>query len=362
MVKIVFVAGARPNFPKIAPLMRACSKVKDFEIKLVHTGQHYDDAMSESFFRDLEIPSPDINLGIGGGTHAENTGRIIIEFEKYILSEKPDLIVVVGDVDSTLACGIVAKKCNIKLAHVESGLRSFDDSMPEEINRVLVDRISDFLFVSEPSGVENLKKEGIQESKIFFIGNVMIDSLVFALPKIKLSKIRNNLDKDYAVLTIHRPALVDFQDKLKDFLDYLEEISAEIKVVWPIHPRTKANLKKFSLFDNVEKNSNIIITPPLNYIDFMDLVMNSKFVLTDSGGIQEETSYLGVPCITHRENTERPITISSGTNILVGFDYVLSKQRIKEILLRDSVFSVKISYWDGNSAERFCNIIKNFFK
>jgi UDP-N-acetylglucosamine 2-epimerase (non-hydrolysing) len=358
VTKIVFVAGARPNFPKIAPLIRACSVVNNFEIKLVHTGQHYDDAMSDSFFRDLNIPLPDINFTIGGGTHAENTGKTMIEFEKYLLKEMPDLVVVVGDVNATLACSLVAKKCGVKLAHVESGLRSFDDSMPEEINRVLVDRIADYLFVSEESGVRNLLNEGISINKIFFIGNVMIDSLVHAHDKINQSKIKEKLgiDNNYAVLTIHRPALVDNPIRLKEFVDFLEQISTQFSIFWPIHPRTRRSLEKLGLMEDINLGK-IILTDPLPYIDFMKLVIDCNLVLTDSGGIQEESSYLGIPCVTFRENTERPSTIDLGTNKLVGFNYALAKEIISDITKTPHRKETKIPLWDGKTSERFRNVL-----
>lgn len=358
-MRIVFVAAARPNFPKIGPLIRALNGVEGVESLLVHTGQHYDDALSDSFFRTLEIPIPDINLGIGGGSHAENTGRTMIEFEKYIMEKKPDLVVVVGDVNATLACGIVAKKCHIPLAHVEAGLRSFDEKMPEEVNRVIVDRIADYLFVTEKSGITNLKNEGISEDKIFFIGNVMIDSLVFALDKIKKSTILSklNIEGNYSVLTMHRPSTVDDEGKLSEFLDFILGVSDKIKIVWPIHPRTKNNIEKFGLKEKLIKK-NIIMTEALAYDDFMNLVINSNFVMTDSGGIQEETSYMNIPCLTFRDSTERPITVELGTNILISDDYNKANNIIRDIIEGNFSKGQAIPLWDGKAALRFADWIK----
>jgi UDP-N-acetylglucosamine 2-epimerase (non-hydrolysing) len=365
VVKIVFVAGARPNFPKIAPLMRAFKDIDGVELGLVHTGQHYDFSMSDSFFADLDIPAPNINLGVNGGSQAENTGKIMVEFEKYVLSEKPNLIVVVGDVNSTLACGIVAKKCNIKLVHVEAGLRSFDETMPEEINRILVDRISDYLFITEESGITNLNNEGVPNHKIFLVGNVMIDSLIYALPKIEKSNIveKLNLNKsvDYSVLTLHRPALVDSKKRLEECVDFLVKISEKLKIIWPIHPRTKEKIKLFNLESKIRGAKNILVTEPLVYLDFMKLILGSKLILTDSGGIQEEASFLKIPCLTFRENTERPSTIELGTNILTGFDYELATTEINSILLGKTKSYQEIPLWDGEAAKRIRDILLKEF-
>ncbi len=354
-MKIIFVAAARPNFPKVAPLLRSVNKISGVHSLLVHTGQHFDDAMSKSFFDALDIPDPDVNFGVGGGSHAENTAKTMIAFENYLKKHNPDLIVVVGDVDATMSCAIVAKKCNIPLAHIEAGLRSFDLSMPEEVNRIIVDRIADYLFVHEQSGIENLQKEGVSNDKIFFIGNVMIDSLIYALPKIKESKIKKKLglSGDYALVTMHRPATVDDKGRLVSFLDFLQRVSETITVVWPLHPRTKKNLEKFNIFHRLESIHGILLTASLHYPDFMNLVLGSKVVLTDSGGIQEETSYLGIPCLTFRKNTERPVTIELGTNELVGYDYSRAQKAIASILSGNWKKPKKIPFWDGKAANRF---------
>ncbi len=333
--KIINVVGARPNFMKIAPIIRAmkCENI------LVHTGQHYDNNMSDSFFKDLGIPHPDINLEVGSGSHAEQTAKIMIEFEKVCLKEKPTHVLVVGDVNSTIACALVAKKLGIKIIHVEAGLRSFDETMPEEINRVLVDRISDYLFVTEQSGVDNLLKEGVAKEKIHLVGNVMIDTLIYNLPKI--DKIKKYSEEDYCVVTMHRPSNVDNKEILERLLKVIKEIP--IKVVFPMHPRTRGKVKSLDGVDVLE---------PLGYLDFMNLVKNAKFMLTDSGGIQEETTYLGVPCITMRENTERPVTVEVGSNVLVGSDVALIKKNIELVLKGGFKKGSVPEMWDGETAER----------
>ncbi|MBN1175955.1 UDP-N-acetylglucosamine 2-epimerase (non-hydrolyzing) [Candidatus Woesearchaeota archaeon] len=364
MKKVLFVAGARPNFPKIAPLMRAFKGMDSVVTKLVHTGQHYDKVMSDSFFSTLEIPEPDVNFDVRGGSHAQQTAKIMIAFEDYVLDEKPDIVVVVGDVNSTLACGLVAKKCHIPLAHVEAGLRSFDNSMPEEINRILVDRISDLMFVTEQSGLDNLKNEGVDDSKVHFVGNVMIDSLVFALPKIRESNTfsKYNLEKgSYGLITMHRPATVDFKDKLEKYLDFLLETKLD-KLVWPIHPRTKNNISKFELEDKLNSIPNLIILEPLEYVDFMNLVINSKVVLTDSGGIQEETSFLDIPCLTFRENTERPVTADIGSNVMVGRNYDLALKVLADLDSGSFKKAEKIPLWDGDAAKRIAKLILDYLE
>lgn len=361
MKKIIVVAGARPNFMKIAPLLREFKKFKDqFQVMLVHTGQHYDFEMSESFFQDLEIPVPCVHLEIGSGTHAIQTAMVMTAFEKLLQKEIPDLVVVVGDVNSTLACSLVATKMSIKVAHVEAGLRSFDRTMPEEINRIVTDSISDYLFVSEESGCLNLEKEGVHREKMHFVGNIMIDTLLSNMPKIDKSSIlktHNLQPKVYAVLTLHRPSNVDSRESLLEIYEIIKDSAEKIKIVYPIHPRTKKMMEKHSLLEQFMELDNFLIVNPLGYIDFLHLVKNSKLVLTDSGGIQEETTLLKVPCLTMRENTERPITIKEGTNILVGRD----KSRILEIL--DTVLVKHINgsnipqFWDGNTAKRIVNVL-----
>jgi len=363
-MKILSVVGTRPNFIKIAPLVNEMAKHPEIEQILVHTGQHYDREMSKFFFDDLGIPKPDINLGIGSASDVAQTAKIMAEFEKVLLKEEPDLVIVVGDVNSTLAAALAAAKCKIKVAHVESGLRSFDSTMPEELNRILTDHVSDFLFTTEESGNKNLVNEGIDKGKIFFVGNVMIDSLLGHKEKSKQSKILSKLKlekKDYAVLTLHRPSNVDNKQPLEYVLDILGEIQKKIKIVFPVHPRTLKNLDNFSLMNRIKNQKNLIITEPLGYLDFINLMGNSKFVITDSGGIQEETTVLGVPCITMRNNTERPVTVEQGTNVLVSTD----KRKIAEAsnkLINGSNFKSKTpQFWDGKAAKRIIDIlIKNF--
>jgi UDP-N-acetylglucosamine 2-epimerase (non-hydrolysing) len=364
MKKIISVVGARPNFMKVAPINRAIQNFlrdhSDFPLihKICHTGQHYDSNMSDVFFKDLELPEPDFYLGVGSGSHAVQTARIMIEFEKILISEKPDLVIVVGDVNSTIACSLTAVKLGIKVAHVEAGLRSFDRTMPEEINRILTDAISDYLFVSEESGVKNLKREGIPDEKIFFVGNVMIDSLISYLPKVERSEILRFFSlkpSQYGVVTFHRPSNVDSKERLKQIIDLLVDISEYKRIVFPIHPRTAQNLEKYDLLKFL--NHNIIATRPLGYIDFIALIKNSAFVLTDSGGIQEETTFLGVPCITLRNSTERPVTVEIGTNVLAGEDITMAFKYVMEIL-NGSFKNGKIpELWDGKASERIVKIL-----
>lgn len=354
--KVMFVAGARPNFMKIAPLLREFRRHSNsFSIKLVHTGQHYDFRMSDVFFRDLGIPKPNIYLGVGSGSHAVQTAKLMIAFEKFLIQEKPDWIVVVGDVNSTLACSLVASKMGVKVAHVEAGLRSFDRSMPEEVNRIVTDALSDALFVSEPSGLANLKKEGVAASKIFFVGNVMIDTLLYQMPKIDKSPILRKLSlkpKEYAVLTLHRPSNVDARHTLLEIHRILKETSSKIKVVYAIHPRTRKMISAHGLDKQFNGLKNVLLIEPLGYIDFIKLVKHSRFVLTDSGGIQEETTVLKVPCLTMRENTERPVTMTEGTNILVGRNHRKIVNYINQIL-QGKFKSGKIPrFWDGKTAKR----------
>jgi len=309
--KIISVVGARPNFMKVAPIHKAFQKFNSEVRHLIcHTGQHYDKKMSKVFFEDLEMPYPDFYLGVGSGSHAEQTANVMIEFEKVLLSEKPDLIIVVGDVNSTVACSLVASKLNIKVAHVEAGLRSFDRAMPEEINRLLTDSISDYLFVSEKSGLVNLKNEGISQNKVHFVGNVMIDSLIYYLPKAERSSILRTYGLTsfkYLLVTLHRPSNVDSKDFLKDLMKLFENLSVERQILFPVHPRTKKNLIEAGYGNN--HNRNVILTEPIGYIDFLSLTKNAELIITDSGGIQEESTYLGVQCLTVRNITERPVTV-----------------------------------------------------
>ena len=357
--KILLVAGARPNFMKVAPLIKELIK-KKLEFKLIHTGQHYDYEMSKIFFDGLGIPEPDIYLNIGSASHAVQTAKIMIEFEKVILKENPLLVIVVGDVNSTLACSLVAKKLDIKIAHVEAGLRSFDHRMPEEINRILTDQLSDFLFITEPSAEANLKREGIDQNKIFFVGNIMIDNLLINLERAKhlntLTKYNLNV-KDYALMTIHRPSNVDNVAGLKKIIEIINYIQERMKVFFSIHPRTKKRLKEFDLEKKLI-SSNLILSEPIGYLEFLNLMLNSKVILTDSGGIQEEATYLKVPVLTLRENTERPITIEKGTNEIVGTDFEKIKNYISKILTDKYKKGQIIEKWDGKTSERIVNIIE----
>ena len=359
MKKIISVVGTRPNFMKIAPIHRVFQKYNPAIKHLIcHTGQHYDEKMSKIFFYDLELPKPDFNLGIGSGTHAEQTGSIMIEFEKILLKEKPDLIIVVGDVNSTIACSLTASKLSIPVAHVEAGLRSFDREMPEEINRILTDSISDYLFVTEKSGLTNLRNEGIPENKIFFVGNTMIDSLIHLISKTDASEILKTLcveKKKFVLVTIHRPSNVDSFESLSNIVDLLNEISLICNIIFPIHPRTKKNLEKYNLLPTVKPN--IMLTEPIGYPDFINLMKNSALVITDSGGIQEESTYLGIQCITIRKSTERPSTVEIGTNHLTGADFKKVKTSAKEILSGKLKKGKIPEKWDGKTSERICKII-----
>lgn len=367
--KIIIVAGARPNFPKVAPIIRAFGRVaKDRrpEVVLVHTGQHYDYKMSKVFFEELEIPKPDHYLGVGSGTHAVQTAKAMTEFEKVLIKEKPSLVVVVGDVNSTLACALTAQKMGIKVAHVEAGLRSFDPAMPEEMNRRLTDKLSDHLFVSCPEGLANLKKEGFGNEKVHYVGNVMIDTLKAELPKAEGRKILSKLGlqngqaiSPYCLVTLHRPSNVDNKAGLKNILKDLRRISREMSVVMALHPRTVKNIDKFKLGAQL-KNKNVICLEPLGYLDFLKLEAHARLVVTDSGGLQEETSWLGVPCITVRDNTERPVTIKQGTNLLAGTKpgaVIHSWLKIKP--KSTGLHPARITGWDGKAAERIVNIIGN---
>lgn len=356
-MKIISVVGTRPNFVKIASLVKEFSKHPDITNILVHTGQHYDEKMSDSFFRELEIPEPDINLGIGSGSHAEQTGRIMIEFEKVLLNEKPDLVLVVGDVNSTLACALTSVKLGIKVAHIEAGLRSFDREMPEEINRILTDQISDCLFTTEKDAEKNLLNEGIAKSKIFFVGNLMIDTLL--IHKERASNLKKPDSNDYAILTLHRPSNVDDKETLSNILEIIREIQSQIKIIWPMHPRTRNNLERFNLKEKLKEMKNVSISDPLTYLEFMNAVMNSKFVLTDSGGIQEETTVLNIPCITLRDNTERPVTIEQGTNYLAGSNKNSILEIIQKVLNGKAKQYRGIESWDGKAAGRIVSAIKN---
>jgi len=360
-IKIICACGARPNFIKMASLMRAFKLNDSIETFLVHTGQHYDKKMSHLFFEELNIPRPDVNLEVGSGSHAVQTAEIMKRFEPVVLDFKPDYVLVVGDVNSTIACGLVAVKLGVKLIHVEAGLRSFDRTMPEEINRIVTDSISSLLFVTEQSGIENLKNEGINSDKIHLVGNVMIDTLLANREKSQGSAILEQLHlekKKFVVVTLHRPSNVDSPDSFEKILAAFEVMEKDIKLIFPIHPRTRNNLEGTYLNDRVKMMRNLILLEPVGYLDFLKLMSHSALVITDSGGIQEETTILGIPCMTLRENTERPVTIAEGTNQLVKLttENILSAYR--ELKARSFSVSGRIPrYWDGKAAERILEII-----
>ena len=359
MLKVLCVCGARPNFMKIAPLVAELKRRPDITPLLVHTGQHYDEKMSRSFFGDLGIPEPDVNLEVGSGTHAVQTGEIMKRFEPVCLERRPDWVVVVGDVNSTIACALVAAKLGIKVAHVEAGLRSFDRSMPEEINRVLTDAISDLLLVSEPSGMENLRSEGIEPRKMHLVGNVMIDTLLQNRKRTDQSRILLDLGlqvKRYAVVTLHRPGNVDHVATFAQILTALERIAKDMPVVFPIHPRSRKNITAMGLDARVKAAQHIKLLEPLGYLDFLKLTADSAVVLTDSGGIQEETTILGVPCLTLRENTERPVTITQGTNRLAG-NTTAGILSAYEKVHKNPPTGKRPELWDGKAAQRIVDIL-----
>jgi UDP-N-acetylglucosamine 2-epimerase (non-hydrolysing) len=349
-IRVISVVGARPNFVKISSFMREMQKTGKFLNLLVHTGQHYDRNMSQLFFKDLSIPRPNVNLGVKGTSHAAQTGEIMKRFEKVCLDFKPQLVVVVGDVNSTIACALTAVKLGIKVAHIEAGLRSFDRTMPEEINRILTDTISDFLFVSEPSGMKNLKKEGIPSRRVFFVGNTMIDTLLSNKNKAKKSSVLNKMNltrEKYSVLTLHRPSNVDDRETLRGIFKALEKISKQMPIVFPIHPRTLKKIRQFRI-----NTAFLRIVPPLGYLDFLCLMENAKLVLTDSGGIQEETTILGIPCLTLRKNTERPVTAEKGTNKIAGVNPAVIEREARRIMEGKGRRKVPIKFWDGNASSR----------
>jgi len=366
---IYLIVGARPNFMKAAPLIRALEeRAPEIKSLLVHTGQHYDYEMSKAFFEDLDMPDPDIYLGVGSGSHAEQTAKIMISLEKEIFDNRPDLIVVFGDVNSTLAASVVASKLMVPVAHVEAGLRSFDRTMPEEINRIVTDILSDLLFTTERDAIENLRREGIPDEKIHFTGNVMIDTLLTFADKARKSDITERLglsDRNYAVLTLHRPSNVDVPEVFNGILEALAEVSKNIPVVFPVHPRTKKRLAEFgfldkfsSVFKTPPAERGILLIDPVKYTEFLALEMKSLFVLTDSGGIQEETTFLGVPCLTLRNNTERPVTLEVGTNILVGTDPHRIIEESAKILRGEGKKGAIPELWDGKASHRIAKIIK----
>ncbi|KPA10013.1 UDP-N-acetylglucosamine 2-epimerase [Candidatus Magnetomorum sp. HK-1] len=360
--KIHLIAAARPNFMKIAPLYHALKEQSWAKPKIIHTGQHYDPNMSDAFFHDLNLPSPNYHLEVGSGSHAEQTGQVMIAYEKLLLDQQPDLVVVVGDVNSTLAASLAAVKLEIMVAHLEAGLRSNDRSMPEEINRIVTDHVCHCLWTPSPDGDTNLLAEGIPQGRIERVGNIMIDALELTRSKIEAEKTvaeMNLSDTPFGIVTLHRPANVDLHKRLENIVQILLRLSNQFSLVFPVHPRTKKQLNQFKLIDSLKKCPKIILTPPMAYIPFMNLVFNAKLVITDSGGIQEETSYLGIPCLTLRPNTERPITVSQGTNRLSTIETLESDV---QKVLNDPIKSCTIDLWDGKTAYRVVESIKNLLK
>lgn len=355
-LKLLLVAGARPNFMKVAPLLWEVQRRDDVDAFLVHTGQHYDEKMSQRFFAELNIPAPDENLAVGAGSHAVQTAEIMNRFEPVLVRQRPDIVAVVGDVNSTLACALTAAKLGIRVAHVEAGLRSFDRSMPEEINRILTDAISDWLFVTEPSGLANLRAENVATERIHFVGNVMIDTLIACEQRIARSTILDTLNllpRQYAVLTMHRPANVDCPDVFAGLMRAIERLQREIPFVFPVHPRARKA---------IEERADVAVpsvrfTEPLGYLDFMKLIGAARFVLTDSGGVQEETTQLGVPCLTMRDNTERPVTVTRGTNRLVGLDPdTIIAVGMNAMSAAGACHAIP-DLWDGHASQRILDVL-----
>lgn len=356
MSRLLHVVGARPNFMKVAPVMAALAPHPGADQILLHTGQHYDRNMSEIFFRELDIPQPDINLGVGSGTHAQQTAQIISRFEKIVHEQQPNWVFVYGDVNSTVAAALVCAKLGIRVAHIEAGLRSFDRSMPEEINRVLTDQIADLLFTPSKDGDTNLQREGVPRDKIRLVGNVMIDTLVRLLPLTKERAILNELpgcSNNYCLVTLHRPSNVDSCANLTKIMRTLDEVSHQIPVIFPVHPRTRAQFAELRIAPN---SAHFRLIEPLGYLDFLALQQRASVVITDSGGIQEETTFLGVPCLTLRENTERPITVEMGTNLLVGHDMQRLIGEVETILTGNAKRGQVPPLWDGKAAERIAAV------
>lgn len=364
MKSVYLVAGARPNFMKIAPVVRALQANGGLAFKIIHTGQHYDREMNDVFFEELGIPEPDIFMSAGGGSHSQQTAKIMVAFEDFCQTGLPDAVVVVGDVNSTLACSIVAKKLNLPVAHIEAGLRSGDMTMPEEINRMVTDSISDWFFVTEPSGIAHLKREGKSDSAIHYVGHVMVDNLLYQVEKlahtdtsgfeteeVKAAYTMN--ESRYGVITLHRPSNVDNPETLASLAGALREIATELPLIFPLHPRTRSNLGKF----NIDLGPNITLMGPQAYMAFLNLWKDAAVVLTDSGGLQEETTALGVPCITIRENTERPVTVEEGSNVLAGTDPARIIAEARKVLRGEHKQGRRPHLWDGRAAERIVDVL-----
>jgi UDP-N-acetylglucosamine 2-epimerase (non-hydrolysing) len=360
--KILLVAAARPNFMKVAPVWRALDAMKAFQLTLVHTGQHYDDNMSKIFFDDLKLPRPDVHMGVGSGTHAEQTARVMLAFEPVLKDADPELVVVVGDVNSTMACTLVAAKLDVPVAHVEAGLRSFDRTMPEEINRMVTDILCHLLFTTSQDANDNLSNEGVDERKIHFVGNVMIDSLRFYAADAEKSKILETLGlkkREYGLVTLHRPSNVDDVVQLTRLMAALGEVGSECPLIFPVHPRTRHVLERAGI---EVSGAHMRLVDPIGYLDFMKLMTYSKVVLTDSGGIQEETTALGIPCLTIRDNTERPVTVTQGTNRLVGSDPARIASEARDVLRHGVQNATVPELWDGQAAPRIAQVIAGFLE
>jgi UDP-N-acetylglucosamine 2-epimerase (non-hydrolysing) len=363
-MQIYLVAGARPNFMKIAPIVRALQSQEKLTYKIIHTGQHYDREMNEVFFEELGIPEPDVCMAAGGGTHAQQTAKIMLGFEELCMSRRPDAVLVVGDVNSTLACSIVAKKLNIPVAHVEAGLRSFDMAMPEEINRLVTDSISDWFFVTEPSAVEHLRREGKKPDCIHYVGHVMVDNVLYQAAKLEQADTsgfetsaykqeRERAGQRYGVVTLHRPSNVDDAATFIRIAAALKDIAVDLPLIFPVHPRTRANLDKFG----IDLGPNILLAGPQAYMAFLNLWKDAAVVLTDSGGLQEETTALGVPCVTIRENTERPVTVDEGSNVLAGTDPAAIVRETRKILRGEGKQGRRPALWDGQAAQRIVGVL-----
>jgi UDP-N-acetylglucosamine 2-epimerase (non-hydrolysing) len=359
-INISAVVGARPNFMKMAPILEEIRRRPQFSARLIHTGQHYSAEMSDSFFRDLGLPEPDVNLQVGSGSHTAQTAGVMLKLEDEFAEHRPDLVLVVGDVNSTMAASLVAVKLGISVAHVEAGLRSFDRRMPEEINRLVTDSIADYLFASEPSGVTHLRAEGVPAEKIFLVGNVMIDTLLKFKHRAAESNILQRLGLkrgNYAVATLHRPSNVDDPTSLAGLIRMLSSLSEKLPVVFPVHPRTSASIEASGI-----PHHNVLLLPPLGYLEFLGLTSQARLVLTDSGGVQEETTILRVPCLTLRENTERPITIEQGTNRLAGTDPSKVLSMALAILNAPALTSRIPDFWDGSASTRILDVLENRFQ